>query len=257
MMDLQLVMRFIFSPLIAFLVTFYIVPLCGVMAKRLAIVDIPDGRIKTHRQAVPYLGGVAIYIGFITSLAIVLPFNNLFLPFLLGATILLFLGFIDDILIIRPYQKAVGQLIAALCFFKAGIHLRESFFIKSSWTIPLSLFWIILVTNAFNLIDVMDGLATSVAFWVSLSFTIIAILFNQYHIAFLLSALTGALAAFFWYNKPNAVIYLGDAGSLFLGGAFIGNTLSFSMGSLQSPWSYSSDNYSCYSTFRSWNACCH
>ena len=119
-MKLHQFVRFIFSPLLSFLITFYLIPFCIRIARKLAIMDVSDGKIKKHVTAIPYLGGVAIYIGFISSLALILPFNTPFLPFLLGATLLLFVGFVDDILTIKPYQKMGGQLLAALCFCESG-----------------------------------------------------------------------------------------------------------------------------------------
>ena len=113
---------------------------------------------------------------------------------------------------------------------KADVYLKEAFLRKSLWAIPFSLVWTALITNAFNLIDVMDGLSTSVALWVSFSFFVLACIAHNYELALLLGALMGALAAFLWYNKPPARIYLGDAGSLFLGGILSGVPFFFQWG---------------------------
>ena len=97
----------------------------------------------------------------------------------------MFVGLIDDILVVKPYQKFFGQAVwQSLCFFKAGFFLKETFFLKSYWNIPISLLWMISVINAFNLVDVMDGLATSLAIYATCSFMIIALAFNQGNIAF-------------------------------------------------------------------------
>lgn len=217
-MDFIIALRLFFSVLISFLITFYLVPLVMSFAIRLKVLDVPDGKIKNHARATPYLGGVAVYIGFLTSLALVYPFENQILQFILGATLLLFVGLIDDLLCIKPYQKFFGQSVAALCFLKAGFHLKELFFLSNYWTIPISFFWILSVVNAFNLVDVMDGLATILAISATTSFIMIALLFDYCNIILLLGPFLGALMAFFYYNKPTAQIYLGDAGSLFIGG---------------------------------------
>ena len=213
-----LVIKLFFAISISLLITLYIVPIIASFAVRLGVLDIPDGKIKRHERPTPYLGGLAVYLGFITSLALVYPFENKILLFILGSTLLLFVGLIDDVLVVKPYQKFFGQFLASLCFLKAGFFLKETFFLKSYWNIPISLLWMLSIINAFNLVDVMDGLATSLAIYATGSFMIIALAFNQGNIALLLGSLLGALVGFLWYNKPHARIYLGDAGSLFIGG---------------------------------------
>lgn len=209
--------RAVFTFVISFLVTFYLVPLCIKIARRLQFIDEPDGKIKQHKQATPYLGGVAVYVGFLTAFCLTFPFENNMLLFFAGATLLLFIGLIDDLVVLRPSQKFFGQILATICFLKAGFFLKAQFF-SNYWNIPISAFWILAVINAFNLVDVMDGLATLLAIGATGSFLTLAIFFNMPMVIILLSAFLGPLVAFFWYNKPTAQIYLGDAGSLFVGG---------------------------------------
>lgn len=206
-----------FSLLFSFLLTFYLVPVFCTIARRLKFVDEPDGKIKKHKQATPYLGGVAIYVGFLASLCLTFPFENNMLLFFVGSTLLLFVGLIDDLVMLKPMQKFAGQLIATFCFLKAGLYLKEQFF-YNFWNIPISAFWILLVINAFNLVDVMDGLASILAICATTTFLALAFYFQNYVLAILLCAFLGPLIAFFCYNRPMAKIYLGDAGSLFIGG---------------------------------------
>ncbi len=118
-------------------------------------------------------------------------------------------------------------MVAAFCFLKGGFYLKELFLFsnESPWMILLWLFisfgWILSIINAFNLIDVMDGLATTVAICATTSFLILAYAFNLPSLVLLLCAFLGALLAFLRFNYPPASIYLGDAGSLFIGG-FLG-----------------------------------
>lgn len=199
--------------------TFFLVPFVRSFAIHKDILDHPDGGIKNHKSPIPYLGGLAVYVGFL------IPF--LFFKFyyaehcswflLIGLTVLLITGLIDDIYVIAPREKLCGQIVAAFCFFGAGLYFHRG--ITFSWIeIAGSFLWILTVTNAFNLIDVMDGLATLVAIMVTISFLICAVMLNIFEFAALLSAFLGALVAFFWYNKPVASMYLGDAGSLLIGG---------------------------------------
>jgi UDP-GlcNAc:undecaprenyl-phosphate GlcNAc-1-phosphate transferase len=203
---------------VAFGVTFYLVPHVIAIALRYNIVDNPDGKLKNHARPTAYLGGVALYVGFLCSLALLFPFEGSFALFFIGITLLFFVGLLDDLRPLSPLQKFGGQILAAICFLKAGLYLKEHFF---TWRlgIPLSFLWILTVINAFNLVDIMDGLAATISFGAALSCMAVALYFGE-PIALFFAALIGALAAFFYYNKPQAHIYLGDAGSLFLGGVF-------------------------------------
>lgn len=101
---------------------------------------------------------------------------------------------------------------------KAGFYFKEHIF-TNIWNIPLSMLWILTLINGFNLIDIMDGLAATIAICVSITLLIIAFILKNMVVVTLLAALIGALFAFFCYNKPPvANIYLGDAGALFIGG---------------------------------------
>lgn len=206
-----------FALLISFLVTFYLVPVCIKIAHRLQFLDEPDGTIKIHKQATPYMGGVAVYVGFLTAFCMTIPFESTMLLFFAGSTLLLFVGLIDDLVVLKPYQKFFGQILATLCFLKAGFHLKAQFF-SNIWNLPISALWILSTVNAFNLVDVMDGLATLLALCATTSFLLIALYFNDISAAILLCCFMGPLIAFLWYNRPTAKIYLGDAGSLFIGG---------------------------------------
>lgn len=210
--------RLVFSFSISFLLTFYLVPLFLIIAKKLNILDTPDGSVKVHEKPIPYLGGFAVYFGFITTLSLVFPFENDVFFMLLGSTMLLFTGLIDDILRLQAYQKFFWQFVAAFCFLKSGFYLKESFFLANMWNFPISLLWILSVVNAFNLVDVMDGLATLIACCATATLLVISLFFGQQALALLLACFLGSLFAFFCYNKPPAKIYLGDAGALFIGG---------------------------------------
>jgi UDP-GlcNAc:undecaprenyl-phosphate GlcNAc-1-phosphate transferase len=130
---------------------------------------------------------------------------------------LLFVGLIDDLKVLRPGQKFLGQIIAVVCFLKGGFWLKTKFML-SFFNLFQSAFWMLSVINAFNLVDVMDGLSATIAIISGISFFIIALLFEQYAISLLLASFLGAVFAFLFYNKPPAKIYMGDAGSMFVGG---------------------------------------
>jgi len=212
-----LLLRHLASFLGAFVLGLYLVPVMIQTSKKLRILDVPDGKIKNHKAPVPYMGGVAIYLSFIIVLALIFPLEAKLLWFVLGVTLLLFVGLIDDFKALAPLQKLGGQIIAVACFLKGGFALKSRFF-AGYLNIAASSFWMLSVINAFNLVDVMDGLAATLAVVAAGAFLIIAVVTKQYMLSLFLTALLGGLCAFLWYNKPSAKIYLGDAGSLFVGG---------------------------------------
>jgi len=203
--------------LVSLFLSFYFVPFFRAVAIRFNILDAPDGKIKIHKKPTPYLGGLAVYCGLLCGLAVGVSVVGNTLLFLIGITLLLFLGLVDDLTPLKPYQKFGGQLLVVFCFLRSGIYLKEHFF-YSSVNMVISALWILTIVNGFNLVDVMDGLATIIAIGAAGSFIIISILLHQYDIMILLCAFLGALLAFLYYNRPPATIYLGDAGSLSIGG---------------------------------------
>lgn len=212
-----ILIRHIFSFIFPLLLALYLIPILIKTAFKFNALDKPDGKIKKHKKAIPYLGGLGIYIPFIATLAIAYPFENHILWLILGVTILLFTGFIDDFKILNPAQKFFGEFVAVICFLKGGLSLKTRFF-NDFLNIAISGFWMMLVINAYNLVDVMDGLSTLLAIFAATTFLIISLLIKKYMLSLLILAFLGPLIAFFYYNKPCAKIYLGDCGSLFIGG---------------------------------------
>lgn len=213
----NLVLSHLVALMSAFFITYCCVLIIIRVALRLNIMDVPDGKIKCHKKPVPYLGGIAVYIGFFVTLGIVYPFDSTLLWLLGGVTLLTLTGLVDDLKVLKPGQKLLGQLIAVLCFLTGGFSLKTNFL--SSWeNIFLSGFWMLSIINAFNLVDVMDGLSSIIAIIATIAFLVIALLSGNYLVGLLLITFLGALCAFFWHNKPQAKIYLGDTGSLLIGG---------------------------------------
>ncbi len=184
-------------------------------ALRFGIVDRPDGRLKNHREPVPYLGGLAIYLAFLLSLCFC-PFGPEVLALLLGGSIVVLLGLVDDLGQLPPWTKLMGQLVAVFVLVKSGIYIKLTFL--PPWVaIPLSVLWLLAVTNAFNLIDIMDGLSAGTAATAALALFTVAVWNGRFTAATMLAALAGACLGFLRYNFEPARIYMGDAGSQFLG----------------------------------------
>lgn len=206
---------------IAFLVTRSVLKIILSLSYTHQLVDVPDGVIKVHERPIPNMGGFAIYSGFVvvSSSALLLTHQNIqsLVSFYIGLTLLLITGLIDDRVCLKPYQKTIGQLMAASYLVISGIGLQSDYFFLYVGAL-FSVLWIVTIVNAFNLIDVMDGLAVTVALFIAFFFLLVALSIGDTTLSLLLTILCGSLAAFFLYNKPPASIYLGDAGALFIGG---------------------------------------
>lgn len=185
-------------------------------ALRFGIVDRPDERLKRHREPVPYLGGIAIYLAFLLSLSFTLRFRAEVLAMLLAGSIVVLLGLLDDLGQLPPWTKLAGQAVAVLVLVKAGIFVKLVF-VPPWLAVPLSILWLLALTNAFNLIDIMDGLSAGTAAVAALALFAVAVWNGRTESATLLAALAGACLGFLRYNFEPARIYMGDAGSLLIG----------------------------------------
>lgn len=200
---------------VSLIITLLIIPIICTFSDRFGLLDRPDGHIKTHTKAIPNLGGLAVYMGFF--IALVMAMGRALPVMLIGATVLLIVGLIDDRRPLKPYQKFFGQLIAGFCFLGTGFCIKSPL-LPGYLNYGFSLLWIATVVNAFNLVDVMDGLASSVALCATAILLSFAWYMHNTDVFLLLIALAGALIGFLWYNKPPASVYLGDAGALLIGG---------------------------------------
>jgi len=201
---------------VAMLLANWITPRMRDAAIRFGIVDRPDGRLKTHREPVPYLGGLAIYLAFLLALSLTFRFNEHVLAMLLAGSIVVIVGLIDDLGQLGPWTKLVGQLVAVGVLIKSGIYIQLTI-LPPPLAIALSVLWLLAVTNAFNLIDIMDGLSVGNACIAAVILLVVAEVDGAWMTATLAAALGGACLGFLRYNFAPARIYMGDSGSMFLG----------------------------------------
>jgi len=180
------------------------------------LVDRPDGRLKNQAAPVPYLGGMSIYLAFLLTLAVTYDFNREVLALLLAGTIVVLFGLVDDIGALSPKAKFLGQSLAILALMKAGI-LIEIVYLPWYVSYPLTYLWLLGMTNAFNIIDIMDGLSAGVGFIAAASLLTVAVMNGNAQIAVITATLAGSLLGFLRFNFDPARIYLGDTGSLFIG----------------------------------------
>lgn len=209
----------------AFLITFLIFPVFIKVFKKRNFLDAPGGR-KIHTVQTPSMGGLPIFIGFAISLLIWMPFEQLReIKYVISAlTIMFIIGFRDDLINLRAFQKLFGQIAAMLIIVAVcDIRLMSLYGLFGVYEIPLvlsyalSAFTIIVITNAYNLIDGIDGLAGSVGIICSLFFGVWFYLTEASAYAFLSFAILGGLLAFLQFNWAPSKVFMGDTGSLMIG----------------------------------------
>ncbi|MCG6956730.1 MAG: undecaprenyl/decaprenyl-phosphate alpha-N-acetylglucosaminyl 1-phosphate transferase [Gemmatimonadetes bacterium] len=204
-------------------------------ADRAGILDFPDGTRHGPRQPVPRAGGIAIFLTLVTvlSLAFVVSLDAVQVPadqldrlaaLTLGATAIFALGLWDDVRSLRPRTKFLVQVIVALAMFWGGIRFQSVGFLGEGrlefplWVaIPVTVVWIVGITNAFNLIDGADGVAAGAALFALVTMTVVSVVMGNQLSALVCLVLAGATLGFLVYNFPPASIFLGDSGSLLLG----------------------------------------
>jgi UDP-GlcNAc:undecaprenyl-phosphate/decaprenyl-phosphate GlcNAc-1-phosphate transferase len=213
------------STCLAFLITYFAIPVIIRVAKEKKLFDEPDAR-KVHKTVIPTLGGLGIFAGFILATLISMPLGiTSELQFFLAATIVIFfLGIKDDILMLSATKKFAGQLLAAgIIIFFGDVQLNNMYGFLGIHEIPyvasvfLTFFTIIVITNSFNLIDGVDGLAGSLALVTSLVFGVYFYLSGEVTYSVMAFALAGTIVGFLIYNFSPAKIFMGDTGSLLLG----------------------------------------
>lgn len=223
---------------LAFIVSFATTPIAKKVAFYIGAVDVPKDNRRMHKKPIARLGGLAIFSGFIMALLFglmstfiggtgIIPTSQL-LGLLVGVFIIVGIGIVDDIKQLGPKIKFIFQILAAISvvwisgdkisfitnpFAASGSTLEISDFIAY----PLTILWIVGITNAINFIDGLDGLAAGVSSISYLSLMFIAILFGQVQTAMIIAILAGSTLGFLPYNFNPAKIFMGDTGSTFLG----------------------------------------
>ncbi len=201
---------------LALLLSIYGTPVTQKVAERYGILDKPDGKLKRHEKAVPYMGGVIIYFAFISPSALLMPFDREMLGILFAGSILLIVGLFDDFKATTPGIKFLFQMVATYILIKSGIYIK--LMVLPPWlNAALSFVWILTVINAFNIIDIMDGLASSVGVLTCLTIFVISLYNDNYLISILSLSLAASLLGYLKFNWEPAKIYMGDAGSMFVG----------------------------------------
>ncbi|MFA5778930.1 MAG: MraY family glycosyltransferase [Elusimicrobiota bacterium] len=213
---------YLYSFLISFIVAIITTPILILVAKKYDIIDHPKTPVKTHKTATPYLGGLAIFFGFVTSLFIIRHITNFptgtlrsLRGIIIGATFIIIVGLIDDLKTIGFKAKFLWQIVVAIILINFDIRIK---FIQPQYLADiLTILWVVGIINAINIIDIMNGLATGISFIAAMTFLFIALPTEEIYVNFAAAALAGGILGFIKYNFPNAKIFMGDTGSMFLG----------------------------------------
>lgn len=222
----------IFTFLLALLTSLLLTPAAAGIGRRFRLVDLPSER-KVHTRAVPRIGGVALFLAFFLPL-LLLAFNRRMFTqfvstdyrlvgFVTGAVLIFGLGLWDDIRRLPSWFKFAGQILVGAIMFYGGIRINVVSlpFVEAlslGWfSLPATIFWFVLVINAINLIDGLDGLAAGISLFVSLTMLVICLINDRILESLGFAALGGSLLGFLRYNFNPASIFMGDCGSYFLG----------------------------------------
>ena len=213
---------------VAAVLSYFFTPPVKNFAHKVGAIDVPKDARRMHKKPIPRLGGLAIYGGFLCSILIFGQLDETMLCVLLGAAIIVALGIFDDVLALGAKLKFVVQIVAAaipVCIGDLQIGLFTNlnplsdtpFVHLGILAVPVTIIWIVGITNAVNLIDGLDGLAVGVSSIAAITMLAVALLTGNMPIAITMAALAVACIGFMPYNLNPAKIFMGDTGSTFLG----------------------------------------
>lgn len=218
--------------LVALIVTMVSMPLVRRLAVRLGAIDMPgvkgtDSERHLHSQPTPRMGGLAIFLGFLAAMALFVQLTPALAAMLVGGIIIVIVGMLDDVFRLPALVKLVFQILAAVIAASGGNVIR--YLSAPEWlakgghlnlgilSVPVTVIWIVLITNAVNLIDGLDGLAAGVSAISSVCLVVVALGYSDMTVAVLCGALAGGCIGFLPYNISPARIFMGDTGSTFIG----------------------------------------
>lgn len=225
--DIQALLMAALALIAGGIISFITTPLARLFAQKVGAVDVPKDSRRVHKHPIPRMGGLAIFLGFVLSVVLFAQIDTQMRGILLGTIIIVVIGVVDDITPLPALVKLVVQVAAALVAVAFGVRIQflanpiwwsENMYIDLSFlSIPVTVIWIVGLTNAVNLIDGLDGLAVGVSAIASIAMMTISLAMGQWNTAIILAALVGACFGFMPYNLNPARIFMGDTGALMLG----------------------------------------
>lgn len=206
----------------AALLSYVCTPLVRVLAFKIGAVDIPkDGR-RMHSVPIPRIGGLAIFIGFALTILAFCPMSKFLAVALFGGLVIVVMGVLDDIFALNALLKLAVQIAVAFFAIAEGvtidfISLGSKMVPLGAWSVPLTLLWIVGLTNSINLIDGLDGLACGVSIISSMSLFTVMMILGDFGSSLIIAIVIGACIGFFPFNAHPAKIFMGDTGAQTLG----------------------------------------
>jgi len=226
-LNLEIWMKILFALLIALAISFAATPVVKAFAQKIGAMDMPGEERRVHDHPIPRMGGLAIFLGFLLSVVLFADITRQVQGILLGAIVIVIVGAIDDIVSLPAWFKFLVQLGAAVLAVLHGVVIevvinpnifsRNEGLVLGALSVPITLLWIVGITNSVNLIDGLDGLAVGVSTISSVTILVVSLLVSEPNVAVILAALAGACIGFMPYNLNPAKIFMGDTGALLLG----------------------------------------
>ncbi len=207
----------------AILLAFAITPLVRILSFKLGTIDVPKDNRRMHKKPVPLIGGLAIFLAFLITCLLLCDITKEMLVLLGGSLIMVIVGIIDDKKSINAWLKFLIQIAVAGGTVAMGIRIEQinwngNYVTLGAWGIPLTMLWIVGLTNAINIIDGLDGLSCGVSTISCISILFVTVLQGgDASIALITLILIGSCLGFIPYNKNPAKMFMGDTGALFLG----------------------------------------
>lgn len=225
--EMQLWLKIILALAAALVIAFAATPIVKSFAVKIGAMDVPKDARRVHDHPIPRMGGMAIFLGFLLSVVIFADIDHQMQGILIGCVIIVAAGAIDDISPLRWWVKLLAEVAAAVVavahgvvievFMNPNIFSDNASLFLGFLSIPITVLWIVGITNSVNLIDGLDGLACGVSSISCSTMLVVALLLSEGNIAVVLAALLGACMGFIPYNLNPAKIFMGDTGALLLG----------------------------------------
>jgi len=228
MVEISLLTELTVSLVAALLISFMATPIVKRFANAVGAIDVPRDSTRMHTRPIPRQGGLAIFLGFVLSVVIFADVNRQIQGILLGTVIVVITGAIDDIVDLKWWIKYLAQFVAAGVVVAHGVVLERFSNPVATWfggeyielgflAIPVTLIWIVAITNSVNFIDGLDGLSVGVSCISSLTMLLTALIVADGNTALIMAALAGACIGFMPHNLYPAKIFMGDTGAYLLG----------------------------------------
>jgi len=209
--------------LFAFLIAFTMTPIARVIAYKIGAIDVPKDNRRMHKSPIPRLGGLAIFIGFTAATMVFSEPTPTMIAIWFGGLIIVVLGMLDDVFRLNAGIKGIVQILVALIAVSQGLTIEfinffGHYIVFGVFEIPITILWIVGLTNAINFIDGLDGLACGVSAICSVALLLVTIITAEdTGLALIMAILAGSCLGFLPFNTNPAKIIMGDTGALFLG----------------------------------------